>query len=173
MSASPDIIVLEGGIILMRKTKGGFDTFTLDDYEITKDGEVINIRWGGRKVKPQPNGKGYLRVHIAGRMRFVHRLVAEKYVPNPNNLPQVNHKDGNKKNNRADNLEWVSNYENRQHAVKEGLQIHGERCPWAKLKQQDVDYIKEHNETPSKELSAMFNISVGMIRAIRRGSSWK
>lgn len=157
----------------MRKQKGGFDTFSLDDYTITEYGEVINNRWGGRKVKPQPNGKGYLRVHIAGRMYFVHRLVAEKYVQNPNNLPQVNHKDGDKTNNRAENLEWVSNVENRNHAVKSGLQIHGERCPWAKLTQKDVDYIREHNEIPSTKIAPMFGVSHSLIRAIRRRTVWK
>jgi DNA-binding transcriptional regulator YiaG len=157
----------------MRKQKGGFDTFTLDDYLITEEGEVINIRWGGRKVKPQPNGKGYMRVHIAGKMHFVHRLVAEKYVPNPDNLPQINHKDGDKTNNRADNLEWVSNLENRQHAVKEGLHIHGERCPWAKLKQSDVDYIRQHTEMTSREIAQMFGVSDSLIRTIRRREAWK
>ena len=157
----------------MEKKKGGFSTFTLDDYTITEEGEVINNRWGGKKVKPQPNGKGYLRVHIAGKMHFVHRLVAEKYVPNPDNLPQVNHKDGDKTNNTAGNLEWVSNLENRKHAVKEGLHIHGERCPWAKLKQSDVDYIRQHTEMPSKEMAQMFGVSDGLIRAIRRREAWK
>ena len=156
----------------MRKQKGGFDTFTLDDYSITEDGEVINNRWGGRKVKPQPNGKGYLRVHIAGKMYFVHRLVAEKYVPNPNNLPQVNHKDGDKTNNKACNLEWVSNIENRNHAVKEGLQIHGEKCPWAKLTKADVDYIREHPDCNRTEMAKRFGVSRSTIYAVLIGRSW-
>ena len=134
---------------------------------------MINNRWGGRKVKPQPNGKGYLRVHIAGKMYLVHRLVAEKYVPNPDNLPQVNHKDGDKTNNRADNLEWVSNLGNRSHAVKTGLQISGERCPWAKLTQKDVDYIREHTELSSRKIAVMFGVSDSLIRTIRRKEAWK
>lgn len=83
-------------------------TLSLEDYEITEDGRVIN-KHTGRVLKGQPNGKGYLRVHIDGKLRFIHRMVAEKYVPNPDNLEQVNHKDGNKLNNCAENLEWVSN----------------------------------------------------------------
>lgn len=158
---------------MVEKKKGGFPTFTLDDYTITEEGEVINNRWGGRKVKPQPNGKGYLRVHIGGKFCFVHRLVAEKYIPNPDNLPQVNHKDGDKTNNRADNLEWVSNIENRRHAVKKGLHIHGERCPWAKLKQSDVDYIRQHTEMTSREMATMFGVSDSTIRIIRRREAWK
>lgn len=83
-------------------------TLTMNDYEITKEGQIIN-KTNGHVLKPQPNGKGYLRVKIEGKLRFVHRLVAEKYIPNPNNYEQVNHKDGNKTNNSIDNLEWVSN----------------------------------------------------------------
>lgn len=151
----------------------GFSTFTLDDYDITRDGEVFNKKWGYRKLKPQLNGKGYLRVHIAGRMYFVHRLVAEKYVPNPENKPQVNHKDGNKLNNNADNLEWVTNQENRNHAMENGLHICGEDCSWSKLTKQQVEFIRKHTEINPKELARIFDISTSNIRSIRRYESWK
>ena len=146
--------------------------YDLSDYLITKDGDVIN-RHNGHKVKPQKNGKGYLRVGIGGKLKFVHRLVAELYVPNPDNKTQVNHKDGNKLNNRADNLEWVSNKENRKHAVEKGLHIHGESCPWAKLTKAQVQFIREHTEFNSNEMSALFNVSPSNIRALRRNESWK
>lgn len=156
----------------MGKRRGGFDTFSLSDYTITEFGEVINNRWN-RKVKPQPNGKGYLRVHIAGKMRFVHRLVAEMYVPNPNNYPQVNHKDGNKTNNHASNLEWVTNSGNREHAVKNGLHIHGDKCPWAKLSSKKVEYIRQHPEISPKEFAKMYGVTPSAIRNARRGVTWK
>ena len=150
----------------------GFDAFTMDDYLITEDGRVINKKWG-REVKPQMNGKGYLRVGIVGKLRFVHRLVAERYVPNPENKPQVNHKDGNKLNNRADNLEWVTNMDNRIHAIKNDLVVHGERCPWAKLKSEDVHYIRDHPEMTNAELARMFGVKNHAISSIRLGKSWK
>ncbi len=149
-----------------------YRTFTVDDYEITKDGEVIN-KHSGKHVKPQKNGKGYYRVSIGGRLQFVHRLVATKYVPNPNNLPQVNHKDGNKLNNCADNLEWVTNQQNRDHAVEEKLHTMGEDCSWSKLTQEQVSFIRKHTELTSPELSKIFNVAASTIRAIRQRRSWK
>ena len=150
----------------------GFKTFTLDDYEITKDGKVYNKKWG-RYVKPQPNGAGYLRVHIAGKMYFVHRLVAEKYVPNPYNKPQVNHKDGNYLNNNSDNLEWVTNRENSIHALKNGMMWIEEKHPMSKLRREDVIFIKSHPEMSRKILSEMFNVSAHTISDIRNGKTWK
>ena len=150
----------------------GFETFTLDDYEVTKDGKIYNKKWG-RYVKPQPNGKGYLRVHIAGRMYFVHRLVAERYIPNPDNKPQVNHKDGNHLNNNVDNLEWVTNRENSIHALRNGMMRIEERHPMSKLKREDVAYIKSHPEVSRNNLAKMFNISSHTISDIRHGRTWK
>jgi hypothetical protein len=147
-------------------------TLTLNDYIITEQGEIINKR-NGRKVKPQPNGKGYLRVSISGKLQFVHRLVAEKHIPNPENKPQVNHKDGNKLNNSVDNLEWATNQENRDHAVKNRLHLCGGDCAWAKLDWEKVDFIRSHNEYTAKQLAEMYNVMVSTIRAVRQGKSWK
>lgn len=149
-----------------------YGPYTIDDYDITRNGEIIN-KHTGRLVKPQKNGKGYFRVAIGKKLCFVHRLVAQKYVPNPDNKPQVNHKDGNKLNNCADNLEWVSNQQNRDHAIKNGLHIHGENCPWSKLSQVQVDFIRKYNDINSKEMARIFNISSRHVLEIRRNESWK
>lgn len=76
-------------------------------------------------MKPVSDKDGYLSVtfNVDGKAKTfkVHRLVAQAFIPNPNDKPQVNHKDGNKKNNNVDNLEWVTGKENIQHAYKTNL----------------------------------------------------
>ena len=73
-----------------------------------------------RCMKPQKDHKGYLYVEIGRKKYKVHRLVAKYFLPNPNNLPQVNHIDCDKSNNNVENLEWVTNRENYEHALKMG-----------------------------------------------------
>ena len=65
--------------------------------------------------------KGYLRCRLKDRSVPIHRLVAVAFIQNPGNKPQVNHIDGNKKNNCTENLEWVTNTENQRHAFNLGL----------------------------------------------------
>lgn len=95
-----------------------------EDYEIDEYGNVYRNK---NKLKPQVHNKGYLRVYLSknGKVskKYIHRLVAETFIPNPNNLPQVNHIDGNKKNNNVNNLEWVTSKENIIHAFKTGLSV--------------------------------------------------
>ena len=145
---------------------------TINDYEITREGAVIN-KITGRTLKPQPNSKGYLRVHIDGKLRFVHRLVAEKYIPNPNNLEQVNHIDGNKENNSVENLEWISNLENRHHAVVTGLHKSGEEIKTAKLNWEDVDFIRSHSEISNTELAEKYGVSPSTIGDVKHFRTWK
>lgn len=145
---------------------------TIDDYEITRDGKVIN-KHTGHTLAPQPNGKGYLRVSIGKKLMFIHRLVAEKYIPNPENKPQVNHKDGNKLNNCVDNLEWVTNQENRNHAVDNDLQVTGERCSWSKLTEDNVREIRANPGYENEYWARKFGVSRSTISDVVNYHTWK
>lgn len=149
--------------------KGSF--YDLSDYMIGEDGKIVNIH-NNHIVKPQMNGKGYMRVSIGGRLEFVHRLVAQTFLPNPENKPQVNHKDGNKTNNCVSNLEWVTNQENRDHAVVHGLHLKGEACSNAKLTGEDVKYIRDHMDIPNNELAKRFGVRTQIIYSVKMNKTY-
>lgn len=115
----------------MLKNCNGYDGV----YSVTDDGRVYshartdargNVR-NGKWLKPIPSNAGYLRIHtcINGKRKkvMIHRLVAAAFVPKPSGKTEVNHKDGNKFNNAADNLEWVTPSENFIHALQLGLVV--------------------------------------------------
>lgn len=72
-------------------------------------------------LSPNHDKDGYLTVGLKDKNMKVHRLVANEFLPNPNNLPQINHKDGNKENNCVENLEWCNDKYNNNHALLLGL----------------------------------------------------
>ena len=114
------------------------------------------------------NSKKYYRVHIGDKMYSVHRLVALAFIPNPNNLPEVNHKDGNKSNNCANNLEWVTCKQNIKHAVFNDLSH-------AKLKHDDIEDIKNlyaSGKYTYYDLAYMYNVSYSNIGYIIRNKTW-
>ena len=91
-------------------------------YEVSNFGRVSNFR---KILKTYRINSGYLALKLQkeGTVKsvLIHRLVAEQFVPNPMKKREVNHIDGNKENNCANNLEWVSSSENKSHAHKIGL----------------------------------------------------
>ena len=115
------------------------------DYMVSSCGYIVSTKGKTTRVL-KAAGCGYkrgylfvvLRVNGKSIATYVHRAVAEAFVPNPENKPQVNHIDGNTQNNRADNLEWVTPKENMRHAAANGLTLVGEACPWAKLSEETV-----------------------------------
>ena len=90
------------------------------DYLITVSGKVFSLKTMSF-LKLHYNASNYLRVHIKKKFYFVHRLVAQTYLPNPENKEQVNHIDGDKTNNMLCNLEWVTRQENVDHACENGF----------------------------------------------------
>lgn len=114
----------------------------------------------------------FLQKNKKSTRKSLHRLVAESFIPNPNNLPQVNHKDGNKLNNRVDNLEWCSQSENQIHSRKLGLQknLKGKDSPSSKkILQYDKfgNFIAEH--ICIKETAEKFGITSGTLSNCLRG----
>lgn len=120
----------------------------MKNYYVSDKGLIKNNSTG-RILKLTCNHKGYKKTNISidGKLRtvYIHRLVAELFVPNPKNLPQVNHKDGDKTNNSSNNLEWVTAQENIIHAHKTKLNKHTGQT--RKISQYTLDnqYIRTFN----------------------------
>ena len=119
-------------------------------YKISTDGEVVSLKYYQNKtLKTNIHKSGYAHVSLyKNRIKKtfkVHRLVAETFLNNPCNKLQVNHKDGNKKNNNVENLEWCTQEENQIHAFKNGLN-HGRRGVENGHHRKVVQYDKEMNK---------------------------
>ena len=101
----------------------GYEFAEYKGYYVTKCGKVFN-RYG-RELKPSLNKGGYkfLSLSHQGKTKttMLHRMLAECFIPNPHNYPQINHRDGNKVNNELSNLEWCTPSYNVQHAWDTGL----------------------------------------------------
>lgn len=145
------------------------------EYSVTKSGRVYSHK--SNKYLTQFVRRGYNAVTLAktGRVyqRFVHRLVAITYLPNPKNLPQINHKDGNKMNNALGNLEWCTAQENIQHAATVLGMEFGARN--RKLAAQDVKKIRQliHQGVGDIAISNRYNVSDTCIYNLRTGLSYK
>ena len=133
-------------------------------------------------LKEMINKYGYIVVnlHIDKKQKQyrVNRLIAKTFIPNPNNFPQVNHKNGDKTDNSVYNLEWCTAKYNTNHAIKNGLRINsGEKFHSSKLSNKDVHKIcklLESNEIKAKDIPPLIgdHCSVEIVRNILYGNSW-
>lgn len=128
-------------------------------YEVS---DLGRIRHGDRILAGSHHSDGYIFMNINGDQIPIHRFVAWAFVPNPDNLPEVNHKDGNKKNNSAENLEWVTRSENQKHAIEMGLQPKGLKYYNGKFSEEEREKIKEMWNSGAytrREISRMLGVS--------------
>ena len=121
-------------------------------YQISNFGNLKSFKKDKNgKILSQVNKKnGYFSVILTSKKKIlhtrIHRLVALAFIPNPNNKPCVNHKDGNKQNNNVKNLEWCSYQENIQHAKENKLWVYNKPYKCKKVYQYDMlgNFIKEY-----------------------------
>lgn len=153
----------------------------LTDYLITRDGKVFSIK-SNKYISQFKNKGGYINVHIYvnGKeiKRGVHCMVAETYIPNPENKATVNHKDGNKENNWDWNLEWATQSENNIHAVNNGLRkpASGEQVHFAVYNEKQVKKACKMMESDQYDLDEIANktgIPEKTLSEIRAGKIWK
>jgi len=152
-----------------------------EDYHISNYGRIKSFKENieGIIILPQNNKQNYLSIKLSSNNIFkrfrIHRLVALNFIDNFNNLPAVNHKDGNKHNNHVSNLEWITHKDNMKHGKELLLFRNGNYHPFAKLNSDKVINIKRlFNEGMSKrQLSIKYEVDVKTIRGIINGVTWR
>lgn len=122
-------------------------------YFINEDGTVFDSKYQ-KNVATWIDTVGYRQCYLKDsdgkkHSKRIHRLLAMAFIPNPNNLPQVNHKDGDKLNNNIDNLEWISNKDNTQHGYDNGLYKFKTRCHAINVYTKDYKFYKQYKSIRS------------------------
>lgn len=145
--------------------------------EVSNDGYVRNTKTG-RVLKPRRNNHGYMSVYTSvdgvDIGVNVHRMIATCFIPGYFEGADVNHKNGDKTDNRLPNLEWVTRAENIRHAFK----VLGKKAPQgskhgrSKLTEEQVRAIKASATTKAVDLARQFQIDQSVISDIRRGKIW-
>jgi hypothetical protein len=150
-------------------------------YEVSNTGEIRNIETGQIRISHETKF-GYMKINLSidGRSvtRKVHRLVAEAFIPNPDDKPEVNHIIPNKHLNWVGNLEWVTSAENKRHAIEHGLYDNartsaaGRNSRYTDEQVHAVCKMLEQNKGP-KEIAETIGVSQALPRAIKYMGKWR
>jgi hypothetical protein len=146
-------------------------------YEVSNKGRIIGKQ--GRLLKCKENYCGYLQCSVKFDDGFfarnVHRAVAHVFIPNPDNLPEVNHKDGVKTNNCVENLEWVTKQQNQKHEVEVLQKRNGEKnCRSNITNEQAIEiyHLCKEGKMLYKDIAKMYNIFPPEVSRIVLGTNW-
>lgn len=155
-------------------------------YVIYRNGNVFSVYKGGRlkEQRPRLHTGGYLRCTMFGKDKFIHRLVADLFCQHREGCDYVNHINGDKTDNRAENLEWVTHTENMQHAYKTGLVTYeqvskagkkGGRKRAEQVRKLTDDQVREIRERtePETYIAKIYGVNRSTIGAVRRGERYK
>lgn len=160
-----------------------FPGFYISNFGRLKADEITTKFGNQNKTYPERylniwrsvTGYNYIDISVNGKVKRVslHRLVAIYFIPNPENKPQVNHKDGDKDNNNDWNLEWVTAAENLKHARDLGLNNSiGSNNKMAKFTPEEIMIIRKSDKTIT-ELSKIYNVSLAILSRIKSLKSYK
>lgn len=127
-----------------------------------------------RSLSPSKTVKGYLQISLHGRAVRLNRLVALNFISNPLAYPEVQHKDGDKKNNTVENLKWGNQKHNAEDRKRHGNSIHGTQSKNAKLNSVKVKEIRERRATTTlQNLANKYNVSKKLILLVVQGKIWR
>ena len=153
----------------------------MTDYDISNRGAILRNRKTEKIINWFSDKDGYLRAKISvNNHRFTkgaHRLVAQAFIPNPENKTEINHIDGNKKNNDVDNLEWATRQENALHAIRIGLyNPRGEsngHSRYTEAQIREACKLMEDPKNPPRYISKVTKVSRIVLYEIKKGVAWK
>lgn len=153
-----------------------------NDYSVFEDGKIWSnkgFRFMKQQKQQKKNGKFYVYVKLSNKGKvtkhYIHRVVATAFIPNPEDKPTVNHKDGNSENNSVDNLEWCTMKEQVDHAWETGLtDTSGSKCSTSKLTQEQVEAIHAMKAAGVYQvnIAEIFNIGTSQVSRILNNQSW-
>jgi hypothetical protein len=146
------------------------------NYVVNSDGEVVSFAYRRWETMKACNSTGYAQVGLwkNGKryQRYVHALVAEAFLGERPSGKHINHLNGNKLDNRSENLEYCTRKENAEHALSMGLYKTGEQHGRARLTLEQVEFIRQARNQTAKSLAAQFGVSASHIRRLRQGLRW-